>query len=84
MSHYDSSERHCGTVVGSGAGSRLSDSGSFGDEEIVSSKSARMSNPAMTAPITTPSHMHSWGQSIAAISRLQLVRRTTRLKSRRL
>jgi hypothetical protein len=53
LSHFDSVARHCGTVVGSGVGSRLSDSGSFGDEEIASSKSARMSNPAMTAPITT-------------------------------
>jgi hypothetical protein len=38
-----------------------SDSGSFGDEEIVSSSSARMSNPAMMAPTITTIHVQLGG-----------------------
>jgi hypothetical protein len=42
-------------------GSGRSDSAGFGDEEIVSSKSARISSPAMIAPISTIDHLQLWG-----------------------
>lgn len=48
----------------------LSVSGSFGDEEIVSSKSAKMSNPAMMAPTTTQTHMQLGGHKTCGSSTL--------------